>query len=105
MESGLDHNQFVIVSFSIFYTSMLMYCKNIKLQKINVLLFYCTDTVLCPSPEQPDGGSVSVSSMFVGGRAWYSCRYGYQLFGSSVRYCQLSGEWNGVQPTCESKHP
>ena len=60
--------------------------------------------MLCPSLDGPNNGSVSVSSTSFGGRALYSCKYGYRLSGSSYRFCLLSGEWSGIQPTCISKH-
>ena len=66
-----------------------------------------TDTlaILCPTLNDPDNGSVSVSSSrYVGERAYYSCDYGYQLLGSFSRTCQLSGDWSGTQPTCISEY-
>ena len=59
-----------------------------------------TDTVLYPDLDDPSNGSVSVSSNFVGGSAYYRCNSGYRQSGSSYRTCLLSGEWSGTQPTC-----
>ena len=65
-----------------------------------------TDTlaILCPTLNDPDNGSVSVSSRFVGERAYYHCDYGYELLGSFSRTCQLSGNWSGTQPICFSEY-
>ena len=63
----------------------------------------CAATVTCPNLDRLGNGSVSMSSNFVGGRAYYRCNYGYQLSGYSSRSCQLSGEWSGTQPTCISE--
>ena len=56
--------------------------------------------MLCPDLDDPSNGSVSVSSNFVGGSAYYRCNSGFQRSGSSYRTCLLSGKWSGTQPTC-----
>ena len=62
-----------------------------------------TDTVLCPSPDHPDNGYVSVTTTFVGDKANYYCNSGYRQSGSSSITCQLSGKWSGTPSTCISK--
>ena len=69
------------------------------------MCYFITDTVLCPTLDDPGNGSVSVYSNFVGDSAYYRCNYGYRRSGSSYRTCLLSGEWSGTQPTCISKYP
>ena len=65
-----------------------------------------TDTlaILCPTLSDPGNGYVSVSSRYVGERAYYRCDYGYELVGSFSRTCQLSGNWSGTKPTCISEY-
>ncbi|XP_013396521.1 sushi, von Willebrand factor type A, EGF and pentraxin domain-containing protein 1 isoform X2 [Lingula anatina] len=36
-----------------------------------------------------------------GGEMTFSCNSGFYLQGSRQRKCQLSGQWDGTQPTCE----
>ena len=38
-----------------------------------------------------------------GNVARYSCDAGYTLNGAAERTCQADGEWDGTEPTCESK--
>ena len=56
--------------------------------------------MLCPELDDLGNGSISVSSNFVGGSAYYRCNSGFRQSGSSYRTCLLSGEWSGTQPTC-----
>ena len=87
------------------------HCMYFSIKTTNLLLIEIhkgtvttTDTVLCPNLDDPSNGSVSVNYNFVGGRAYYSCNFGYRLSHYSSRRCQLSGTWSGTQPTCISKH-
>ena len=33
----------------------------------------------------------------------YECNYGYMIIGESVRRCDRSQEWTGLQPICRGK--
>ena len=33
----------------------------------------------------------------------YECNYGYMIIGESVRRCERSQEWTGLQPICRGK--
>ena len=61
-----------------------------------------------------EDGSVTYSvgegdQLVFGTRATYSCNMGYSLMGEEVRTCRgngssVTGEWDGVNPTCLGKH-
>ena len=56
----------------------------------------CTDLVA------PENGVVEFNSS-VGDTAVYACNDGYNLNGSYVRICLLTGAWSGNKPICECK--
>ena len=34
---------------------------------------------------------------------WFSCNFGFELFGSDVRQCEADGTWNGTLTKCSGK--
>ena len=34
----------------------------------------------------------------------YECNYGYMIIGESVRRCDRSQEWTGLQPICRGEN-
>lgn len=41
----------------------------------------------------------------VGCYANFICAVGYENFvGDTSRYCEMDGNWTGIEPSCESKH-
>lgn len=59
--------------------------------------------VLCPKLIAPSYGSVSVTGLEVGSMATYECNAGFQLVGTSTRYCFPNGEWSAEAPTCRGE--
>lgn len=56
----------------------------------------------CGIPTAPSNGDVDTSqgTEFLA-QVTYTCASGYTLEGSTVRTCQASGEWNGMDPSCK----
>ena len=68
------------------------------------LFFLSTDKpVTCPTLTSPANGAVSAPARTVGSVATYSCSSGYTLSGGTTRTCQSSGEWSGLQPSCQGE--
>ncbi|XP_059930836.1 seizure protein 6 homolog isoform X2 [Gadus macrocephalus] len=65
-------------------------------------LHYQVYALGCTFPQQPTFGDVSVSSLHVGGEAFFSCQIGYQLQGFSTLACQnaTTPYWSGREPQC-----
>ena len=60
--------------------------------------------VSCVRLDAPSNGRVNTSADIpFGNVARYSCDAGYTLNGAAERTCQADGEWDGTEPTCESK--
>ena len=60
--------------------------------------------VSCVRLDAPRNGRVNTSADIpFGNVARYSCDAGYTLNGAAERTCQADGEWDGTEPTCESK--
>ena len=59
--------------------------------------------VVCPELLDPDNGQVQLSDVVFESTATYSCDTGYNLNGSVSRMCMADGQWNGEDPTCQSK--
>ena len=94
MEHGLIRLlQFAIVSYIILTIIFITH---------NLILIYTA--VDCGDPEEADAnGSVDVSDgTTLGSTAVYSCAAGYNLVGSDVVTCTVSGEWSDGAPTCQS---
>ena len=58
---------------------------------------------MCPYPDQPINGNVSVKSLLIGERASFECNHGYRLKGSTYRVCQASRSWSGEASSCIRK--
>ncbi|XP_063877551.1 sushi, von Willebrand factor type A, EGF and pentraxin domain-containing protein 1-like isoform X4 [Scylla paramamosain] len=54
----------------------------------------------CGQPPAIANGTVEVSSTTFGSVALYDCFFGFVIEGSSERYCDGFGFWNGTQPRC-----
>ena len=63
----------------------------------------CNHTVLKTCPQLDiEHGSVKVGWFGLAYYARYTCDVGYEVRGSSGRYCNFfTGEWDGTAPTCE----
>uniref|UniRef100_A0A914WZJ1 Uncharacterized protein n=1 Tax=Plectus sambesii TaxID=2011161 RepID=A0A914WZJ1_9BILA len=61
--------------------------------------------ISCPRIAAPMDGTmfVSQSEFIVGSTAWFACRPGFELIGSSVLSCQSDQTWSNSVPTCEAK--
>ena len=64
--------------------------------------------VTCPNPAKPSNGwfrySSGVSGPSYRSVATFGCSSGYHMQGSSQRTCQVNGQWDGTQPTCQGKY-
>ena len=57
---------------------------------------------VCGVLTNPENGQVSYTNgTSFGQTATYSCDKGYNLFGGSIRTCQVTGVWSGSEPTCQ----
>ena len=56
--------------------------------------------VSCPTPSHPAFGRVMFNSVTYNSLISYECNYGYMIIGESVRRCDRSKEWTGLQPIC-----
>ncbi|KAK0135117.1 Seizure protein 6 [Merluccius polli] len=67
-------------------------------------LHYQVYALGCTFPQQPAFGDVSVSSLHVGGEAFFSCQMGYQLQGSITLTCRNASTpyWSGREPQCQA---
>ncbi|KAI7793677.1 seizure protein 6 homolog isoform X2 [Triplophysa rosa] len=68
-----------------------------------LLLRYRAFVLSCVSPLTPINGDISVTSLQVGGVAYFFCLNGYQLQGSASLTCQNASTpfWSGREPTCQ----
>lgn len=57
-------------------------------------------TVLCEELSDPLNGRVEPSGRTPDSTATYSCNEGLELVGPSVRVCEDTGLWTGVEPEC-----
>ena len=58
--------------------------------------------VICPEPDEIEGGVVRGSARRFEDSIVYDCRPGYTLLGSKVLKCDLNGEWSSNAPHCAS---
>ncbi len=58
--------------------------------------------VTCPPLTDPDNGMVNVLNNNFGTVANYTCNTGYMLTGDVIRVCEVTGDWSGTAPTCDS---
>ena len=59
--------------------------------------------IVCPDLDDPQYGSVRITTNRVGGKADYKCDNGFKLVGVQWRRCQANGKWTGEAPTCKRK--
>lgn len=50
----------------------------------------------------PENGTVNFSSTLYGSNATYLCDFGFYINGSETRVCQYTGNWDGIEPICQS---
>ncbi len=55
----------------------------------------------CGDLNPPTNGDVSLTGVFTGSVATYSCNRGLTLVGVSIRVCLFSGVWSATAPVCE----
>ena len=58
----------------------------------------------CDSLEDPANGAVTVTGLYQGSTATYTCNVAYELVGDVMRTCNSSAHWTNVEPTCARKH-
>ncbi|XP_035212076.1 complement C2-like, partial [Stegodyphus dumicola] len=63
---------------------------------------YCEE-IRCPDPGVPEYGLSSRDSLKVGSKVTFFCFNGYNLIGSSERYCMPNGQWNGEVARCDNE--
>lgn len=56
--------------------------------------------IVCPVIQNIPHGYVKWSSLRYGASATYECLPGYKMVGTSVRLCELSGQWSDDEPHC-----
>ena len=54
----------------------------------------------CGSLNNPDHGTVSLTTTVYNSVATYSCDIGYSLDGDDERRCLENKQWSGTPPTC-----
>uniref|UniRef100_A0A670Z486 Sushi domain-containing protein n=1 Tax=Pseudonaja textilis TaxID=8673 RepID=A0A670Z486_PSETE len=61
------------------------------------------DHIRCPGQISFENGFFIPRRTFhpIGDILSFQCSDGYQLLGSSQRYCQPNGQWNGTSPVCD----
>ncbi|XP_041851043.1 seizure protein 6-like [Melanotaenia boesemani] len=75
---------------------------SLRSQTRSLLLRYQAFVLSCIFPRRPLYGDVSVNSLHSGGKAFFSCRTGYRLQGSTVLTCCNASTpyWSGKKPHC-----
>ncbi|XP_063060309.1 seizure protein 6 [Engraulis encrasicolus] len=69
-----------------------------------IMLRYQAFPLSCSQPKKPVNGEVTVSSLNVGGQAFFFCPTGYQLQGFSSLTCRnaTAPYWSGREPKCQA---
>ena len=57
----------------------------------------------CPRLYAPKYGGIRVTGYGPNSVAYYSCDYGYEIYGPKSRKCQYDGSWYGKSPVCRPK--
>ncbi|XP_031428139.1 seizure protein 6 isoform X1 [Clupea harengus] len=70
----------------------------------SIMLRYQAFVLSCGLPKRPANGEVTVSSLNVGGEAFFFCLTGYQLQGFSSLTCRnaTAPYWSGREPKCQA---
>ncbi|XP_043916972.1 sushi, von Willebrand factor type A, EGF and pentraxin domain-containing protein 1 isoform X2 [Protopterus annectens] len=60
------------------------------------------EAVHCPELQAPENGYFvqNICNNHFNAACGIRCRTGFDIVGSSIRLCQSTGQWSGVQPTC-----
>ncbi|XP_069491107.1 complement C2-like [Ambystoma mexicanum] len=58
----------------------------------------------CPNPGVPIGARKTGTRYQIDDKVMYKCDRELDLVGSQERVCQESGEWSGIEPSCQSKY-
>ena len=56
-------------------------------------------------PLSINDGSVDTGLSIEGVIANYTCNTGFSLVDNAERVCQSSGQWSGMNPSCQGMHP
>ncbi|XP_069096987.1 sushi, von Willebrand factor type A, EGF and pentraxin domain-containing protein 1 isoform X1 [Pleurodeles waltl] len=59
------------------------------------------EVVMCPTPEDVSNGKYTLTGQSYLSTVLYTCINGYSLQGSSKLTCEASGQWSGLNPTCQ----
>ena len=98
----LHYFHIAVPSFKLWlYTPTPSVLKNLKFHLIDTPL--STVVVTCSLLPIPTNGRRSSSQRNYNVSVDFSCNTGYILRGNSSRTCQSTGQWLGIQPTCDSK--
>ena len=65
-----------------------------------MITFFAED---CPKIYAPQYGKIRVTGYGPDSVAYYSCDYGYDIYGPKSRKCQHDGSWYGDIPVCRPK--
>lgn len=85
------------------YSVELTYRYNhMKVKSIYASIFFSSE---CPGLSKIDFGKATFSGLTAGSTASYSCNRGFQLSGRKDRLCLVTGEWEGIEPTCARESP
>ena len=63
-------------------------------------MFVCCSAVNCGNPGIPENGARTGDSFSYTQQVSFTCRTGYRLLGSAVRFCQADGTWSGDPAAC-----
>ena len=66
----------------------------------NATFFTIFVGAICPYLVDPPYGKVNQRGNIPPSVAYYSCNYGYELYGLRHRQCLYDGTWYGVAPEC-----
>ena len=87
------------------YTASVAYIGYKCIYTTTYFVFFTINTsVKCDTLEDPANGAVTVTGLYQGSTATYTCDNSYELGGDNMRTCDASGMWTNVEPTCARKH-
>ena len=67
---------------------------------------YCFCVAIeCDPPAFFVNGKIIGNGTAYGFNLSFLCDAGHILVGSAVRTCQSDGQWSGIEPVCDGKHP
>ena len=73
--------------------------RKIRSQQSKLCTYNDASRVL-PSPVNPPFGRVMFNSVTYNSLISYECNYGYMMVGETVRRCERTKIWTGLQPIC-----